>query len=398
MTDDYPALRRRCAQALADDGQFTDPWVRPAIENVPREAFVPPRFWIKAKREDGGYPLIDRDTNPETWATTVYTPGRALITQMDDGATAPADGAAGRFTSSLSELRVVARQLSHLALERGHNVLHIGTGSGYDCALMAERTPADHVTTVEIDELLAADARRNLTAAGYGDVRTVCGDGEQGRPQGGPYDRVLCTASAMRVPSAWIDQTAPGGVILTPYRGLALARLVVSANGKTASGPIVDGMTFMTLRGQRGADAADMSPVINATLSDSDKTRTDVDLSPLEAELGAEFLLHALVPGMRGFFGESTWWFEAHDGASWAAWKRDGRVRQWGPRRLVDEAAQAVTTWRKAGAPALTDLGVTVGPEGERLWAHGPGGPSWDAEYRQPDPHAGAVETRTECT
>ncbi|MGW2368396.1 methyltransferase domain-containing protein [Streptomyces sp. NPDC001667] len=374
---DLTALRRDCAQTLEDDGQFADPWVRSAFEAVDRTLFVPPRFWIKAEREGGGFPLVDRATDPDAWARAVYSPGRALVTQMDDGATALVDGAAGRFTSSLSELRVVARQLSHLGLEHGHRVLHIGTGSGYDCALIAERTPADHVVTLEVDDHLAEDARRNLATAGYGGVRAVTGDGEHGWPGGGPYDRVLCTASAMRVPRAWIDQTRPGGIILTPYRGLALVRLVVADDGKTACGPVVDAMTFMVLRGQRAADAADMREIIGATLSESDKSRTDTDLSPVEHELGAEFLLHALVPGIRVVFGRDTWWFEAHDGASWAAWKRDGRVRQWGARRLLKEAAQAMAAWQESGSPALTDLGLTVGAEGECLWVRGPEGPSW---------------------
>ncbi|MEV6673876.1 methyltransferase domain-containing protein [Streptomyces sp. NPDC051162] len=374
---DFTALRRSCAQALAEDGQFGDAWVRSAFEAVDRTLFAPPRFWIKAVREGGGFPLIDRDTDPEGWARTVYSPGCALVTQMDDGATAYADGAAGRFTSSLSELRVVARQLSHLGLERGHRVLHIGTGSGYDCALIAERTPADHVVTLEVDGRLAEDARRNLATAGHGGVRTVIGDGERGWPGGGPYDRVLCTASAMRVPPAWIEQTRPGGIVLTPYRGLALVRLVVAEDGRTACGPVVDAMTFMALRGQRAADAVEMREIISATLSESDKSRTDVDLSPVEHELGAEFLLHALVPGIRVAFGGQTWWFEAHDGASWAAWKPDGRVRQWGTRRLAEEAAQAVTAWQNAGAPALTDLGLTVSADGECLWVRDPEGPSW---------------------
>lgn len=376
-TIDFTSLRRSCVQHLDEDGQFTDPWVRSAFEAVDRTLFAPPRFWIKAEREGGGFPLIDRDTAPEAWAHAVYSPARALVTQMDDGATAYADGAAGRFTSSLSELRVVARQLSHLGLEPGHRVLHIGTGSGYDCALLAERAPADRVVTVEVDDRLAEGARHNLAAAGYGDVRAVIGDGALGWPGGGPYDRVLCTASAMRVPSAWIGQTRPGGIVLTPYRGLALVRLVVAGDGKTACGPVVDAMTFMMLRGQRAADAVEMREIISSALPESDKSRTDADLSPVEHELGAEFLLHALVPGIRVAFGRETWWFEAHDGASWSAWKPDGRVRQWGPRRLVEEAAQAVTEWREAGAPALTDLGLTVGADGECLWAHGPEGPSW---------------------
>ncbi|WP_268830198.1 hypothetical protein [Streptomyces roseoverticillatus] len=224
---------------------------------------------------------------------------------------------------------------------------------------------------------MAGAARRNLDASGYGQVQAAVGDGELGWPEGAPYDRVLSTASAHRVPPAWIAQTAPGGIIVTPYRGLALLRLAVADDGKSASGRVVDAVTFMALRGQRGGEAPDMRAVVKAHLADAEKTRTDADLSPVRSELGAEFLLHALVPGIRIVFGETTWWFEARDGVSWAAWKPDGRVRQWGPRRLVDEAVLAVSAWRDAGAPALSAFGVTVGGDGECVWAHGPEGPSW---------------------
>ncbi|MBP2400787.1 hypothetical protein [Streptomyces syringium] len=112
-----------------------------------------------------------------------------------------------------------------------------------------------------------------------------------------------------------------GGLIVTPYRGLALLRLVAADDGRTASGPVVDAMSFMVLRGQREADAVDMRPVINSTLAEAEKVRTDTDLTPLESDHGAEFLFHVLVPTTRISFGEKTWWFEAQDDSAWAAWK-----------------------------------------------------------------------------
>ncbi|MGW1077339.1 methyltransferase domain-containing protein [Streptomyces sp. NPDC002537] len=372
---DFAALRQRCVEELDAAGQFADPWVRAAFEAVPRETFVPSQVWISDKGDGGGYPLIDRDTDPELWARTVYTHDRALVTQMDDGATARVAGAAGRFSSSLSMPRVVARQLSWLDLRPGRRVLHIGTGSGYDSALIAERVGARNIVSVEMDPAVAAEARHALDAAGYGGVRTAVGDGERGWPDGAPYDRVLSTASAQHVPWAWVSQTAPGGLIVTPYRGLALLRLTVAEDGKSASGRVVDAMSFMTLRGQRGAELVGISPVVDATMPESEQVRVDTDLSVLEGELGAEFLFHLLTPEVAVAFGRTTWWFQARDGSAWAAWKKDGRGRQWGPRRLLDEAAAAVTAWREAGTPRFTDLGVMVRADGESVWVDGGG--SW---------------------
>ncbi|MBF6048179.1 protein-L-isoaspartate(D-aspartate) O-methyltransferase [Streptomyces sp. NRRL B-1677] len=366
--------RQACAGELAEHGPS---WLARAFLAVDRTRFVPGRVWLPEPGSDGLFPVLDREQDPDAWQAAVYELRRPLITQMDDHRTPSEGPARGRFTSSISALRVVAAQLAHLDLHPGHTVLHIGTGTGYDSALMAERTRAHKILTIETDRQLAGTARRNLDASGYGQVRAAVGDGELGWPEGAPYDRVLSTASATRVPPAWIAQTVPGGIIVTPYRGLALLRLAVADDGKSASGPVVDAVTFMALRGRRGGEAPDMRAVIKAQLADAEKSRTDADLSPVRSELGAEFLLHALVPGIRIVFGGTTWWFEARDAASWAAWKPDGRVRQWGPRRLVDEAVLAVAAWRDAGAPALTDLGVTVGAGGECVWAHGPGGPAW---------------------
>ncbi|MCC3767817.1 methyltransferase domain-containing protein [Streptomyces sp. UNOC14_S4] len=385
-TIDFTTLRRACVVALQNSGQFGADWVRDAVGTVPREAFAPSRVWLsdKGQGQDGLYPLVDRDTDPAAWARAVYRHDQALITQVDDGvgAEAPASAKDRWLSSSLSSLRVVARQLSHLGLEPGHKVLHIGTGTGYDCALLAHRTEARRVTTLEIDPALAARARRNLSDAGLPDVRVIHGDGEHGWPPGAPYDRVLATASAMRVPWAWVRQTAPGGVILTPYRGLALPRLTVADDRGSATGPVVDAMSFMTLRGQRGTGRPDMRETIDATLPEAERRRTDTDLAPLDGELAAEFLFHVLVPDVAVAFGKSTWWFEAKDGASWAAWKQDGRGRQWGGRRLLDEAEAAVAAWSEAGRPALTDLGVTVTRAGDRIWAGTPEGPSWPVPGR----------------
>ncbi|MEU2510475.1 protein-L-isoaspartate(D-aspartate) O-methyltransferase [Streptomyces syringium] len=373
---DYTMLRRNCAEALAADQQFGAPWIREAFERVPREVFAPPRAWLSTRGEDGAYPFINRATDPEAWARAVYTHDRALITQINDGNTPGGQAAGGRLSSSLSSLRVVVRQLSHLDPQPGRRGLHIGTGSGYDSALLAERVGARNVITVEVDHRLAAGARRALDTAGYGDVQTVVGDGEHGWSHGAPYAWLLSTASAMRTPWAWIQQMAPGGVIVTPYRGLALVRLVVADDGESASGPIVDAMAFMPLRGQRGRDVVDIRPVIDATMPRAEKLSTTTDLSVLGEILGAELLFHILVHDAHVRFGE-TWWFQSRDASSWAAWKPTGHGRQWGPRRLLDEAEAAVTAWREAGEPDLTDLGVTVRPDEDRLWAGRGDGPSW---------------------
>ena len=179
----------------------------PLLHAVPREQFIPERAWAKV---DGTYAALDRGTRPKEWFTAVYS-DRSVVTQFDDGRTAwPAVGR--RPTCSASMPSVVGAMLDSLGVAAGHAVLEIGTGTGFNAALLAEQAEAGgRVITVEIDSHLAAEARRNLDAAGHRDVVTVCGDGALGATERGPFDRVIATAAAHlgRVPFAWVEQIRP---------------------------------------------------------------------------------------------------------------------------------------------------------------------------------------------
>jgi protein-L-isoaspartate(D-aspartate) O-methyltransferase len=157
---------------------------------------------------------------------------------------------AGRYSSSAPWL--MSRMLDALDMSPGMTVLEIGTGTGWNAALMAAAGAG--VTTVEIDEDLAEHARTALDQAGFSDVLVVCEDGERGVPERSPYDRVLATASVHTVPYSWVEQTANGGLLVIPFTGphhpLGLAVLNVAAG--VASGRIVDdNIAFIPLRGQR---------------------------------------------------------------------------------------------------------------------------------------------------
>jgi protein-L-isoaspartate O-methyltransferase len=131
-------------------------------------------------------------------------------------------------------------------------VLEIGTGTGYNAAVLAEAGAI--VTSVEIDPGLADAARLALDRAGYGGrVRVVTGDGEFGAPDGAPYDRVIVTASAHDVPYAWVEQTRDGGRIVLPYTGPhdKGALLVLAVWGGVAEGVGDGDAYFMPMRGQR---------------------------------------------------------------------------------------------------------------------------------------------------
>jgi SAM-dependent methyltransferase len=104
------------------------------------------------------------------------------------------------YTSSTSMPSVVAEMLHALRIEPGMSVLELGTGTGWNAALLAHRLGAQNVTLIEIDPDISAHARRALASAGYGAVTVITGDGALGYDVRAPYDRVLSTACVYRVP------------------------------------------------------------------------------------------------------------------------------------------------------------------------------------------------------
>ncbi|MFD0854425.1 methyltransferase, FxLD system, partial [Actinomadura adrarensis] len=136
-------------------------------------------------------------------------------------------GADSRPRSMASAPSIVAQMLEQLEVRPGHRVLEIGAGTGYNAALLAYLAGGrGQVTAVDIDEDVVEGARRGLAAAGHGDVRMVCGDGEYGHPGRAPYDRLIVTAGAWDLPPAWVDQLADGGRIVVPLRIRGLTRSV----------------------------------------------------------------------------------------------------------------------------------------------------------------------------
>jgi len=136
---------------------------------------------------------------------------------------------------TISQPYIVALSTDMIAPEPHHVVLEIGTGSGYQAAVLAE--VVQQVYSIEIVEPLGAEAARRLAAMGYANVEVRIGDGYRGWPEKAPFDGIVVTAAAPRVPQALVDQLRPGGRMAIPVgESWEVQQLVLVA--KSADGAV----------------------------------------------------------------------------------------------------------------------------------------------------------------
>lgn len=115
---------------------------------------------------------------------------------------------------TISQPFIVALMTDLLDLQDDDRVLEIGTGLGYQAAILAELV--EEVFSVEIIEELGLEAAERLGGAGYGNIQVKIGDGGQGWPENGPYDKIIVTAAPELVPAPLIEQLRPGGRLVIP--------------------------------------------------------------------------------------------------------------------------------------------------------------------------------------
>lgn len=391
MTD--PALlRRRMVEGLARSEALRPKW-RDAFLSVPRHEFIPDTVWQEDDNSADVNDLIPlhRDEDPGTWLELAYADD-AVIIQVDDGVPVGPGLNGHDISSSASMPTMVARMLGELEIEPGMNVCEIGTGTGYNAALLAAYLGAHHVTTIEVDPQIAGRAEQALAATGFGEVAIVRGDGTQGYPLRAPYDRILSTAAVGEVPYGWVEQTRPGGRIVTPwgtpyYNGGLLA-LTVAENG-TAMGQLIGPASFMMLRDQRIPRVS----VRRYVRVDDDAVTTCTDLHPhrVAGHYDVCIAIGILVPRCKYLYWPASWeparvkpglcnpgegvlWFLDPWSRSWASLHHQPdvaadsyRVCQFGPRNLWAEVEAAYRWWAAAGEPTADRWNFVVTQQRQRI-------------------------------
>ena len=173
--DKQAAARRRMVNEQIAARDVTDRRVLEAMRTVPRHRFVPP----------------------------------AMVSRAYDDSPLPIG-----YNQTISQPFIVAHMTEALDIQSSHKVLEIGTGSGYQAAVLGEL--ARIVYTIEIVPELARGAAATLKALGYSNVHVRAGDGYAGWPEQAPFDRIMLTAAPEEIPKPLIDQLAPRGRLLAP--------------------------------------------------------------------------------------------------------------------------------------------------------------------------------------
>ncbi len=152
---------------------------------------------------------------------------------------------------TISQPYIVALMTEKLQLDENDKVLEIGTGSGYQAAVLAEITP--HVFSIEIVEELAIRARKTLREQGYSNVHLKIGDGFKGWKKHAPFDGIIVTCSPSDVPEPLKRQLAENGRMVIPIGGAFVQKLVVleKKNGKIRKSPI-SGVRFVPMVDDEG--------------------------------------------------------------------------------------------------------------------------------------------------
>lgn len=148
---------------------------------------------------------------------------------------------------TVSQPYIVALMTELLELKGTEKVLEIGTGSGYQAAILREIVP--DVYTIEIIPKLAKTAEKRLKELGYKDIRVKCGDGYYGWHENAPFDGIIVTCGAGHIPPALIEQLSPGGRMVIPVgKGWQKLLLVRKRHGKVTSEFVTD-VIFVPLLG-----------------------------------------------------------------------------------------------------------------------------------------------------
>ena len=337
--------RNAMTAELVAAGVLRDPDLRRLFQTVPRDVFVPAFYSQTVTDGTLRNRLISRD-DPATasqWEQGVYA-NRPLLTHPD-------------LSSSATSPRLMAAMLEALGEPGGPGpVLEIGTGTGYNTALLCGAFD-DQVVSIDVDADLIDTARHRLHSIDH-HPRLVLGDGADGYPADAPYARLIATCGVRQLPETWVEQVQVGGRIVTPI-GAGIAVLTVTGPAAAEGRFLPISAYFMQLRPLTGSGPS--APALTQARSAAGEVRAaqlpgetvldDAFRFPLSLTLTD--LTHAMTddPNPAHLF--------ALPDNSWAR-VCSGTVTQGGTRRIWDEIEDLHHEWVRGGRPTRDQYTIMI--------------------------------------
>jgi len=233
---------------------ITSQQVLQAFARVPRHSFVQ-AYYERQAEQDTWVQKVATDT--EEWYQRIYS-NRSFVTLVDP---------VGRSMSSSSQPCAMAQMLSVLDVHPGQRILEIGTGTGYNAAMLACLTgDPSLVITIDIEARITEQAQKALSATGYGAITVLTGDRREGYAPGAPYDRIIATASTPTVPVSWKEQLSHEGILVAVLQpGIAMGGGVLQAikHEEHLLGQLLYEVTFMPLHDEQFEQLPSRVPHIN---------------------------------------------------------------------------------------------------------------------------------------
>ncbi|MEU0786689.1 methyltransferase domain-containing protein [Streptomyces sp. NPDC006173] len=353
LPDDGATAAARQRMAAGVTAGHPSEWAD-AFASVPRHPFVP--CFYEQDRAGAWQGIASGDPG---FLEAVYS-DTALTIQLDDQ---------GVPNSSSSQPSTMLTMLDALDVRDGHRVLELGTGTGYNTALLCHRLGDKNVTSVDIDPGLVETATRRLQHAGFNPT-IVVGDGAQGYPGSAPYDRIISTVRLHAIPRPLLEQAAPGAVIVVPL-GYGVIRVTMTGRGHATGRFLPTPALFMALR-TGGAE-----PQFDAA---AQQGPTTTSVPPADVLGRLKFAASVALPGLTS----CSWRSEQGEVDAVGLWTPDGStavahgsgaVRQIGPQRLWDTVEKLAKEF--TDEPARDAFLVTITPTRQIVYYEDTDGPSW---------------------
>ena len=281
--------RRKLVNELLDKGVLHSDELKVALMSIPREAFVAPFFYRHENTAPGErWKKVDA-TDPSN-LPQIYQDD-LLVTLIDDR---------GDPISSSSMPTVMVQMIETLQVDKSHQVLEVGTGTGYNATILASLSAG--CTTVDVEPSCVEHLHSIIDKFHIDGLSTFTVNGMQGYPSYGPYDRILITASAPTIPHAWIDQLAPGGRLVCDFAGsMEHAFLILSKDkhGHITGDIRPERLWFMPLYGEYIPDLIrGQFPMRPAVLEINDD-RVNPIVEALPENRSFRWFLQTYIPGIK---------------------------------------------------------------------------------------------------